>query len=63
MKAFTKEENEVMDLLVKAHNKFVKLKRTHPNEMQDWVIPFHSCQGILMNRIVRRDYPNIFRNL
>ena len=59
-KAFTKDEKEIMNLLVKAHNKFAKLIQTHPSEMQDWIIPFHSCQGVLMNRVVRRDYPNEF---
>ncbi len=57
---FTKEESEIMDLLVKAHNKFIKLNRTHPNEIQEWITPFHLCQGILINRVVRRDYPGHF---
>jgi len=60
---FTKEEQEVMDLLVNAHNKFMALNRTHPSEIQDWVIPFHSLQGIIINRVVRRDYPQCFNRI
>jgi len=58
---FTKEEKEVMNLLVKAHNKFVKIERTHPSEINDWVNAFHTLQSILMNRVVRRDYPETFK--
>lgn len=60
---FTEQEKEVMDLLIKAHNKFVALDRTHPSEMQNWVIAFHTLQGIMMNRIVRRDYPKHFNKI
>ncbi len=60
-KPFTKEEKEVLDLLVKAHNKFVKLDRGHPTEMIEWVDAFHRLQDLLGSRILRRDYPNIFR--
>jgi len=62
-KPFTEKEEEVMDLLIKAHNKFMALDRTHPSEIQDWIVPFHSLQGILMNRVTRRDYPKHFNGL
>jgi hypothetical protein len=61
-KPFTKEEKEVMDLLVKAHNKFAKIEQTHPSDMNEWVDGIHRCQSILQGRVVRRDYPDIFHS-
>ena len=57
---FTKQEEEVMSLLLETHNKFIALDRTHPSEMLEWIVSFHALQGIMMNRIVRRDYPEHF---
>ena len=59
-KPFTKVEQEIMDLLVEAHNKFVELKPTHPSDITEWVNGIHRCQKTLMARVVRRDYPNEF---
>jgi hypothetical protein len=59
-KPFTKEEKEVMDLLIQAHNKFIKIYQTHPSDIKDWVDGIHRCQSILKCRVVRRDYPNHF---
>lgn len=56
-----KEEQEIMDLLVEAHNKFLALPRTHSSEMPDWVLAFHSLQNILGWRTLRRVWPNEFR--
>ena len=57
---FTKKEKEVMDMLVMAHNNFIKLERTHKMEMSEWVSSFHKLQHILGARVLRRDYPNEF---
>jgi len=59
-KPFTKEEQEVMDSLIEAHNKFIKLKRYHPSEMSEWVLSFHRLQELLSMRILNRDYPDYF---
>lgn len=56
----TEEEREIMDLLVQAHNKFRLLKMTHPNDILEWCDGLHDMQGVIANRIVRRDYPNDF---
>lgn len=61
-KPFKKEEKEVMDLLLEAHNKFVKIKQTHPSDMGEWIEGVHRCQRILQGRVVRRDYPYDFYN-
>ena len=29
------EEKEIMDLIVEAHNRYIKLKPTHPNDQRD----------------------------
>lgn len=55
-----KEEREIMELLVKAHNLYVKLNPTHPSDIPDWCNGIHNLQGILSRRILRRDYPNDF---
>jgi len=58
-KPFTKEEQEIMDLLVLAHNKLINLDN-HGGDMADWVHHLHGCQNVLITRIVRRDYPDVF---
>ena len=58
---FTKEEEEIMKLIVDAHNKFSKLKRGHSMEIQEWVTAIHQLQSILSHRCLRRIYPDKFR--
>lgn len=53
----TINENEVLDHLVSAWNKFVELKQTHPSDMSDFADGIHKLQSILGIRILRRDYP------
>lgn len=52
-----------MDLLVEAHNKFIKLEKTHGMETSEWVNNFHKLQDILIARVVRRDYPDYFSSI
>jgi len=58
---FTPDEQEIMDLLVKAHNKFVTLERKHPMEVDEWVRSFHKLQDIMFYRVIKRDYPEYFK--
>jgi len=53
----TEHEGIVMDSLVKAWNKFLKLERQHPCELEDFADGIHKCQHQLCMRILRRDYP------
>ena len=53
----TKEEGVVMDSLVYAWNNFLKLDTTHPDEINSFADGIHDCQQLLMNRVLRRDYP------
>jgi hypothetical protein len=57
---FTKDEEEVMNLIVQAHNKFLKLDRCHPMEVQEWVSGVHKLQSILSHRVMKRNYPKYF---
>lgn len=56
-------ETEIMDLIVEAHNKFMMLEQTHPSDVPDWVNAIHTLQGIIGQRILRRDYPDIFTTI
>ena len=60
IKPFTKEEEEIMNLIVNAHNKFVQLERGHKMEIQEWVGAIHNLQSILSHRVMKRNYPNYF---
>jgi len=50
-------EQKTMDALVLAYGEFLKLDRTHPDEMRDFVNGIHRLQELLAVRIARRDYP------
>lgn len=57
---FTIEEEEIMRFLTMAHNNFIKLERTHPQEIDEWITSVHRLQDLLGMRILRRDYPETF---
>jgi len=59
-KPFTEAEQEVMDLLVEAHNKFVALTPTHPSDTPEWVSGIHKCQSVLMRRALQNEFPYYF---
>lgn len=60
---FTEEEQEIINAMVAAHNKFVTLIQTHPNDMEIWVDGIHKCESVLQSRILRRDYPEVFQTI
>lgn len=62
-KPFTREEKEIMDLIVEAHNKFTELKSTHPSDIIEWIDGMHKLQNVLGGRVLRRDYPNVFKTV
>ncbi|UAY56251.1 hypothetical protein [Arachidicoccus terrestris] len=57
---FTVDERIVMDLIVKAHNSFLALPRSHPAELTEWINHLHGLQDVLGRRVLCRDYPNYF---
>lgn len=60
-KPFTEQEQKVMDSLVEAHHEFSKLDEGHPDHIKEWVDSLHKLQGIMMERVTRRDYPEYFK--
>lgn len=54
------DEEEIMNHLVEAWDKFTKLEQTHPSHLSDFADGIHRCQDIIINRIVQRDYPETF---
>lgn len=49
-----------MDLLVKAHNKYLSLESKHPKDNSDWINSSYVLQDILTRRARRRVYPDVF---
>lgn len=58
----TEKEEKVADDLIKAHNGFCKLPKSHPDERKEWIFGMHILQGLLMQRVTRRLYPKYWRN-
>ena len=57
---FTVKEQKIVDLLTEAHNKYVELKEMHPDDIIEWKNAIHQCQNCLKNRVLIRDYPDVF---
>jgi hypothetical protein len=55
-----KKEIEILDYLTKAWNKFLKLKRQHPDEERDFADGIHKCQYLIGMRFARDYAPDIF---
>jgi hypothetical protein len=58
----TPQEQEVMDALVSAWNKYKNLPgASFPNEQSDFIQAIHQAQSVLQSRIIRRLYPEYWR--
>lgn len=51
----TPDEDEVINLLASAWNKYVQLKMLHPSDQEDFMRAIHSAQNIVMSRPVARE--------
>lgn len=60
MKAYDREEQDIMDSLVKIVNVFRSMVLTHPSHEKDFIDAIHKCQRIIMHRLLQRDYPDEF---
>jgi len=60
---YTAGEERVSNLILEAHEAFVDLEQTHPDDIKDWVQAVHSMQKIIGMRILRRDYPEQFSTI
>lgn len=59
-KPFTDEEELVSMNIIEVWKNFLKLEQTHDDERDDFRKAIHVLQGIMMNRVTRRDYPEFF---
>jgi hypothetical protein len=57
---FSTGEELTMKHLVSAYEEFSNLEQTNPNDIKDFVFHINALQRILGQRVLRRDYPNIF---
>lgn len=54
------QERKVLALTADCWNEFIKLKPTHPDDINDFADAIHELQRILAMRMCRRDHPDIF---
>lgn len=54
------KEKEILKLLTKTWDKFLKLKKQHPDEERDFADGIHKCQYLIGMRIARKYEPKIF---
>lgn len=60
---FTDDEAKVMQHLLEAHQAFILLETTHPDEVREWADGVHTLQNLLGWRVLRRAYPGLFFNI
>jgi len=56
----TPAEKEIIDLLVLAWNKFIRLDEQHPCDKSEFMDAIHKAQQLIMIRDARRNNPEIF---
>lgn len=56
------EEQSIMDNLVSAWNKFIKLEKQHPCDINEFGDAIHRLQGLLAMRPLRRQYPDYWKS-
>lgn len=56
----TDKEKEVLKNIGAAHRAFAELDQTHPSDLPDFVNGVHIMQGMIMQRICRRENPEVF---
>jgi hypothetical protein len=56
------EEKSKMDDLVSAWNKFIKLERQHPSDIDEFGDGINRLQGLLAMRPLRRQYPEYWKS-
>jgi len=60
---FNDQEALVWTQLLAAHNEFLGMEQSHPNETTEWVTAIHQLQSLLVLRAARRNYPQAFRQI
>jgi hypothetical protein len=59
-KPYIKHEEQVMRYLVMAWKTFLKLDATYPDHAEEFAKGIHSCQDVIIHRIVQRTFPKEF---
>lgn len=57
-----KQEQEIIDLLALAWNKFLHLEEQHPCDREEFMRAIHQAQHLIMIRETRRNHPEQFLN-
>lgn len=55
-----KKEQEVINFLVRAWNKFLELETQHPNDIEDFGDGIHKCEYIIGMRVARKHESKTF---
>lgn len=58
----TKQEEEIAEDILKVHHRYLGLPKQHPSDIDEWITGIHILQGLLMQRIARRLYPQYWKN-
>lgn len=57
------EEKNILEALDEAHEAFLKAKRLHPSEMDEWVYKIHKLQESVCYRIAAKSHPELIWSL
>lgn len=63
MKYLSYQEQEVLDLLIEAWNKYLDLPVQHNDDNNEFEKGIHQCQQIIALRVARKAEPEIFYNI
>lgn len=55
-----KKEIEILEDINNVWNKFAKLERYHPLELQEFCLAIHTLQQLIGMRILNREHPELF---
>jgi hypothetical protein len=53
----SRRERKIMRLLVSAWSEYLKLKKFHPDEVQEFKFSLHRLQDLIAYRVAKRAFP------
>ncbi len=62
MHAEHETEQQILNCLARAWNKFVSLPITHPDDTDDFRRAIHQCQAIIATQKMRRIQPEVWKS-
>lgn len=60
MDGLTEQEKKINELLVQAHNEYIKLDKQHRSDLIEWINSIHKLEMIIGIRVARRHHPEIY---